>query len=148
MTISSTPDSWTFETISVHIDAGVVVAEISAPPMNLLGPELVRDLVSLIQRAEADAARNVIVFTSADPDYFISHVDLTRVAEYRAEAAKLTGEASIASLFRHLSAGRLVTIAQIEARSAAPAASSSWRATCASPRAKRPSSGRSSRRSA
>jgi hypothetical protein len=40
---SSTPDSWTFETISVHIDAGVVVAEISAPPMNLLGPELVRD---------------------------------------------------------------------------------------------------------
>jgi enoyl-CoA hydratase/carnithine racemase len=116
VTISSTPDSWTFETISVHIDAGVVVAEISAPPMNLLGPELVRDLVSLIQRAEADAARNVIVFTSADPDYFISHVDLTRVAEYRAEAAKLTGEASIASLFRHLSAGRLVTIAQIEGR--------------------------------
>ena len=84
--------------------------------MNLLGPELVRDLVSLIQRAEADAACNVLVFTSADPDYFISHVDLTRVAEYRAEAAKLTGEASIASLFRHLSASRLVTIAQIEGR--------------------------------
>jgi enoyl-CoA hydratase/carnithine racemase len=56
------------------------------------------------------------VFTSADADYFISHVDLTRVAEYRAEAAKLTGEASIASLFRHLSASRLVTIAQIEGR--------------------------------
>ena len=116
MRISSTPDSWTFETISVHIDAGVVFAEISAPPMNLLGPELVRDLVSLIRRAEADAACSVLVFTSADPDYFISHVDLTRVAEYRAEAAKLTGEASIASLFRHLSASRLVTIAQIEGR--------------------------------
>src|SRR4029077_8986324 len=38
------------------------------------------------------------------------------VAEYRAEAAKLTGEASIASLFRHVSASRLVTIAQIEGR--------------------------------
>jgi enoyl-CoA hydratase/carnithine racemase len=38
------------------------------------------------------------------------------VAEYRAEAAKLTGEASIASLFRHLSASRLVSIAQIEGR--------------------------------
>ena len=37
------------------------------------------------------------MFTSADPDYFISHVDLTRVTEYRAEAAKLTGEASIAT---------------------------------------------------
>ncbi len=56
------------------------------------------------------------MFRSADPDYFISHVDLTRVAEYRAEAAKLTGEASIALLFRHLSASRLVTIAQIEGR--------------------------------
>ena len=84
--------------------------------MNLLGPELVRDLVSLIQRAEADKTFKVLVFRSADPDYFISHVDLTQVAAYRAEAAKLTGEASIALLFRHLSASRLVTIAQIEGR--------------------------------
>src|SRR5918911_5761992 len=84
--------------------------------MNLLGPELVRDLVALIQQAEADDAVQVLVFKSADPDYFISHVDVTRIAEYRAEAAKLTGEASIAMLFRHLSASRLVTIAQIEGR--------------------------------
>ncbi|MEA2130364.1 MAG: hypothetical protein QOJ85_3255 [Solirubrobacteraceae bacterium] len=116
MSTASTPGSWTFETLTVQIDAGILFAEISAPPMNLLGPELVRDLVSLIQRAEADAACNVLVFTSADADYFISHVDLTRVAEYRSEAAKLTGEASIASLFRHLSVSRLVTIAQIEGR--------------------------------
>jgi hypothetical protein len=54
--------------------------------------------------------------TSGDPDYFISYVDVTRVAEYRAEAAKLTGEASIAALFRYLSASRLVSIAQIEGR--------------------------------
>jgi enoyl-CoA hydratase/carnithine racemase len=112
----STTDPWALETLDVRVDGGVLVAEISSPPMNLLGPELVRDLVSLIRRAEADAACSVLVFTSADPDYFISHVDLTRVAEYRAEAAKLTGEASIASLFRHLSASRLVTIAQIEGR--------------------------------
>ncbi len=86
--------------------------------MNLLGPELVRDLVTLIQEAEADDAVQVLVFASAgaDPDYFISHVDLNRIAKYRAEAAKLTGEASIALLFRHLSASRLVTIAQIAGR--------------------------------
>jgi enoyl-CoA hydratase/carnithine racemase len=113
---ASTVDPWTLETLDVRIDAGVLFAEISAPPMNLLGPELVRDLVSLIQRAEANTDCSVLVFSSADPDYFISHVDLTRVAEYRAEAAKLTGEASIAALFRHLSASRLVTIAQIEGR--------------------------------
>jgi enoyl-CoA hydratase/carnithine racemase len=113
---ASPADRWAFETLDVRVDAGVLFAAISAPPMNLLGPELVRDLVALIRRAEADSACGVLVFTSADPDYFISHVDLTRVADYRAEAAKLTGEASIASLFRHLSAGRLVTIAQIAGR--------------------------------
>jgi enoyl-CoA hydratase/carnithine racemase len=111
-----TSDPWTFETLRVRTEGGVVFAQIAAPPMNLLGPELVRDLVSLIRRAEADSGCKVLVFTSADADYFISHVDLTRVAEYRAEAAKLTGEPSIALLFRHLSASRLVTIAEIEGR--------------------------------
>ena len=106
----------TFETLTASREGGVLFVEIVAPPMNLLGPELVRDLVSLIQDAEGDEAVRVLVFTSGDPDYFISHVDLTQVAEYRAEAAKLTGEASIALLFRYLSASRLVTIAQIEGR--------------------------------
>jgi enoyl-CoA hydratase/carnithine racemase len=105
-----------FETLTIRQEGGVVFAAISAPPMNLLGPELVRDLVSLIKRAEADDAARVLVFKSADPDYFISHVDLTRITEYRAEAGKLTGEASIALLFRYLSASRLVSIAQIEGR--------------------------------
>ena len=109
-------DSVVFETLTVHRQGAVLFAEIAAPPMNLLGPELVRDLVSLIQQAEADDAVQVLVFKSADPDYFISHVDVTRINEYREEAAKLTGEASIAMLFRHLSASRLVTIAQIEGR--------------------------------
>jgi len=103
-------------TIKTTIEAGVLFTEITAPPMNLLGPEVVRDLVSLIRLAERDDAVKVLVFKSGDPDYFISHVDLNKVAEYRAEAAALTGEASIASLFRHLSASPLVTIAQIEGR--------------------------------
>ena len=103
-------------TLKTSREGGVLFAEILAPPMNLLGPELVRDLVALIKSAEADDSLKVVVFKSADPDYFISHVDLTRVEEYRAEAAVLTGEASIASLFRHLSASRLITIAQIEGR--------------------------------
>ena len=104
------------ETLTVRQEEAVLFAEIAAPPMNLQGPELVRDLVSLIQRAESDDAVRVVVFTSADPDYFISHVDVTRIAENRVEAAKLTGEASMALLLRHLSASRLVTIAQIEGR--------------------------------
>ena len=40
------------ETLRVRQEGAVLFADISAPPMNLLGTELVRDLVSLIQRAE------------------------------------------------------------------------------------------------
>jgi enoyl-CoA hydratase/carnithine racemase len=104
------------ETLDVRQEGPVLFAEISAPPMNLLGPELVRDLVTLIESTEADEGARVLVFNSADPDYFISHVDLNRIAEYRQEAARLTGEPSIALLFHHLSASRVVTIAQIEGR--------------------------------
>src|ERR1700730_5951117 len=105
-----------FQTLTLRHEGAVLLVEISAPPMNLLGPELVRDLVSLIQQAEADSALRVLVFKSADPDYFISHVDVTQIKEYRQEAAKLVGEASIGLLFRRLSTSRLVTIAQIEGR--------------------------------
>jgi enoyl-CoA hydratase/carnithine racemase len=104
------------ETLGVRQDGAVLFANIAAPPMNLLGTELVRDLVSLIQRAEADQACQVVVFASGDPDYFISHVDVTRIGEYREQAARLTGEPSIAVMFRRLSESRLVTIAQVEGR--------------------------------
>ncbi len=105
-----------FETIIVRKEGAVLFAKIAAPPMNLLGPELVRIWSRSFSERRRDEAVQVLVFKSADPDYFISHVDVTRIKEYRAEAAKLTGEASLALLFRHLSASRLVTIAQIEGR--------------------------------
>ena len=47
----------TKETLNVRDEGAVLFAEIAAPPMNLLGPELVRDLVSLIQRAEGRRRR-------------------------------------------------------------------------------------------
>jgi enoyl-CoA hydratase/carnithine racemase len=105
-----------FETLDVHREGAVMFTVIAAPPMNLLGPELVRDLVSLIQEAEADDTAQVLVFKSSDPDYFISHVDVTRISEYRKETERLTDGASLGLLFRYLSASRLVTIAQLEGR--------------------------------
>ena len=92
---SSQEESVTFETIKARQEGAVLFAEIASPPMNLLGHELIRDLVSLIQQAEADNTVQVIVFKSADPDYFISHVDVTRIKENREAAAKLDGNPSI-----------------------------------------------------
>jgi enoyl-CoA hydratase/carnithine racemase len=113
---SSQRQPMVFEMIKVNREEAVLFAEIAAPPLNLLGPALVRDLVSLIQRAESDNDVQVIVFKSGDPDYFISHVDVTRIKENREEAAKLIGDASVGQLFRYLSVSRLITIAQIEGR--------------------------------
>ena len=105
-----------FETLKLRRDGAVLFADIDAPPMNLLGPELVRDLVTLIQQAEANETLKVLVFKSTDPDYFISHVDVTRIKENREAAAKLDGAASIGLMLRHLSTSRLISIAQIEGR--------------------------------
>jgi enoyl-CoA hydratase/carnithine racemase len=108
--------SMVFETLKVTGEETVLFTTIAAPPMNLfrarIGPRL-----SLAHSASRGRRhRQGAVFKSADPDYFIAHVDVTQIKEYRAEAAKLIGEASIGLMFRHLSASRLVTIVQIEGR--------------------------------
>jgi enoyl-CoA hydratase/carnithine racemase len=54
---------------------------IDNPPINLFDPDMVAELAKLVDRLEADDRVKVVVFDSADPDYFISHVDLLRVAE-------------------------------------------------------------------
>jgi enoyl-CoA hydratase/carnithine racemase len=97
---------------------GVLGVVVDAPPMNLIGPELVRDLVSLLGTLESGEGARVMVLESADPEYFIPHVDLTKVAEYTAEAAKAggPGDASLGMLWHKLSELPVVTIAKIRGR--------------------------------
>lgn len=105
-----------FAALTAEARGGVLHVTIDSPPINLLGPAIVADLVKLIDYADTGAGYPVIVFSSADPDFFIPHVDVTRVAEYRAAAARLTGEASLGLLFRRLSTTKAVTIARVEGR--------------------------------
>ena len=84
--------SQVYRTLRVVLsDEGVLSVVIDAPPMNLIGPELVRDLVNLIGALESGQEARVVVLESADPEYFVPHVDLTKVAEYTAKAAKAGG---------------------------------------------------------
>jgi enoyl-CoA hydratase/carnithine racemase len=48
-----------------RIDEGVLSVAIDAPPMNLIGPELVRDLVTLLSELESDEDMRVMVLESA-----------------------------------------------------------------------------------
>jgi hypothetical protein len=64
-------------------------------------------LISLVQRAEADRPPALQVAASikrrAIPDYFISHVDVTRIRKYRVHTGELTGEPSSRLPVRYLS---------------------------------------------
>ena len=105
-----------YQTLRTRFENGVLFAEIDSPPMNLIGPAFVQDLVTLIPRLDQDDGPRVVVFLSADPDFFIPHVDMTKIGEYRQIAAQLVGEPSIGLLFRRLSLSKAVTIAQISGR--------------------------------
>lgn len=105
-----------FEVLKTRAEGPVLFAAIDSPPINLLGPELVRDLVSLIRLLDTGETYKVVVFSSANPDFFIPHVDVTKIAEYREVAAQLTGEPSLSLLFRRLSETKAITIAQIAGR--------------------------------
>jgi enoyl-CoA hydratase/carnithine racemase len=67
--------STTYETLTLREEgpehARVLFVEIDSPPMNLLGPALVRDLVKLITMLDRGEPYRVVVFSSADPDFFI-----------------------------------------------------------------------------
>ena len=110
--------SQTYGTLHVEGDEGVLSVAMDAPPLNLIGPELVRDLVGLLGELESSDDTRVVVLESADPDYFVAHVDLTRVAEYTAEAAKAGGpdDASLGMLWHKLSKLPAVTIAKLRGR--------------------------------
>jgi enoyl-CoA hydratase/carnithine racemase len=51
------------------------------PPINLVTPEMLVELPELIDRMEAASELRVVVFESANPDYFLNHYDTSRVAE-------------------------------------------------------------------
>jgi len=111
-----TPMTYDFATIKTRLDAGVLFASFDCAPINLIGPELVRDLVDLLDTLEYDADVNVVVFASADKEFFLPHVDISRVAEYTKEAGRIGGSVSgsLGGLFRRVSEMHQITIAQVE----------------------------------
>lgn len=63
--------------LDVVIDAGVARVTIDNPPVNVLNVALVDDVTHLLTSLRDDSSTRVIVFASADPEYFIAHVDMT-----------------------------------------------------------------------
>lgn len=66
-----------FETLHVSRDGGVARVTLDNPPVNVLGVALMADLRRLLTALRDDESVRVIVFDSANPEFFIAHVDMT-----------------------------------------------------------------------
>ena len=70
---------------------GYYRAVISNPPINLADPEFFYDLRWLIDTLDADEEARVVVFESANPEYFLAHYDLVTGQDADRNAVGPTG---------------------------------------------------------
>jgi len=87
----------------------------SNPPINLINPETILELQTLVGLIESDQDLRVVVFDSAHPDFFFSRYDLARAAETPV-APGPTGLPAWIDLTTRLSQASAVSIALIRGR--------------------------------
>lgn len=83
------------------------------PPVNVIGPKMIADLKNLLTELETNETVKVVVFDSADPDFYLAHYDL---AANPAEAEALpspTGYAAWVDVLVRMSHLPTVTISAI-----------------------------------
>lgn len=51
------------------------------PPINMIDPQSMLELQQLVDQFETDPELKVVVFDSADPEFFIAHFDINKAAE-------------------------------------------------------------------
>src|SRR3984885_6662604 len=102
------PDTSQFSTDRTH--PGRWTITFNNPPINMFVPTAIVELGALMTDVEADPSVKVVVFQSANPDFFIAHLDV----------AKAAAQPEVLDLWRNfvlrLSAAPVVSIAKIRGR--------------------------------
>ena len=93
---SSSPGRWTIT--------------FSNPPINIFVPTTIVELGALMTEIEADPSLKVVVFQSANPDFFVAHLDVAKAAE-RPEVLGLWREFVL-----RLASAPVVSIAKVRGR--------------------------------
>ncbi len=70
-----------YSCLKIKLDQGVLFVTIDNPPINLLDLPLMQDLDRLGGEVEADDNVRVLVFDSANPDFFIAHADVNLILQ-------------------------------------------------------------------
>lgn len=66
-----------YTTLRVRREAGIARVTLDNPPVNVLDVALMGDLRRLLTALRDDDSVRVIVFDSANPEFFIAHVDMS-----------------------------------------------------------------------
>ncbi|GAA2254372.1 enoyl-CoA hydratase/isomerase family protein [Streptomyces atrovirens] len=95
-------------TLHVSIEDGVARIVLDNPPVNLLDVTMMRELRTVLDALREDSSVRVIVFSSADPEFFLAHVDM-RIGERMDDLERLAASApadvnvfqAVGELLRH-----------------------------------------------
>ena len=106
-----------YSCLKVRSDRGVLFVTFDNPPINLLDLPMMLELDRLGREIETDDGVKVVVFDSANPDFFIAHVDVGVILQLPTEVSPkeetLGFFHAMVDRFRTMSK---VTIAKIEGR--------------------------------
>jgi enoyl-CoA hydratase/carnithine racemase len=97
------------------VSAGVAEVVIDHPPTNLVDGPFIGALVGLFAELEADDAARVVVFTSADPDFFLMHGDVNGILAIPPGEHEPATEPNVAAaLFERIHRSPLVSIGVVD----------------------------------
>lgn len=105
-------------TLHLGSERGVARITFNNPPVNVISATMIRELTEVLTALRDDASVRVIVFSSADPEFFLAHVDI-RIGEEMDVLQQLAAGApegvnvfqSIGELIRHLPQVTIVELA-------------------------------------
>src|SRR5580693_3223710 len=101
-------DPTQFNTDRTH--TGQWTVTFSNPPINMFVPATIVELRALMTDLEADPSVKVVVFQSANPDFFVAHLDVAKAAE-RPGALDLWRDVVL-----RLSSSPVVSVAKVRGR--------------------------------
>ncbi len=110
--------AYDYELLGVNISGRIATVTINNPPINIITPALYQELVGLVAELKDDDSLTVIVFKSADPDFFIAHYDVSNILKFPTEgdAERNLELSDFHTMCERVRTMSKVTIAQIEGR--------------------------------
>ena len=110
--------AYDYELLGVNISGRIATVTINNPPINIITPALYQELVGLVAELKDDDSLTVIVFKSADPEFFIAHYDVSNILKFPTEgdAERNLELSDFHTMCERVRTMNKVTIAQIEGR--------------------------------